>query len=429
MSPGAVRYVAAVLIVVLTTSCGSSFESMRPDELVTVVSHSSQATAPRQSSHEWSGRFEELDEVLTVAIPYAPRPRQVGEVTQEEFKRFMLRALRDVDFRKLKARVDPPAYQVMAASWWGTQVEQKDIDITRGYQAWCEQDGNAGSCIDLSPSAPYLVGFQKYRVALGIGVSRFVDGFVDELGNEARALVDPDTLKFMLIGAMVSYLVLLANPDPVFTKALAAAATVVMTAMLGARTVCDVVFGFRDMITEVDAARTFDAVSTAGKRYGRKVGVATARIVVMAMMALLSEGGTVGRLLSFPKLPQASAVLLAETGGALSVQSIRQVAGVTVLKGGVYVAMVEAGDTVSGDVATVTSPVPVTAPAPGPTSQVQLPPGVVGYKSFGALKNVIGVAPPGSNGTTLSSNAKRSSSGRKLSIIAGMSSCWTRRPI
>ena len=386
MSLGVVQCVAAALVVVLTTSCGSSFGDVRPDEPVTAPPRPSQATAP----HAWSGQFDDLDEVILVEVPSAPRKLRVEDVTRAEFKTFILWALRDINFKKLQARLDPPPNKIITAAWWEKPIEQRDIDITRGYLAECQGE-KPGSCIALPPGAPYLTDMQKYRVALGIGMDRVLAGFVKELGDEARAMVDPDTLKYMLVGAMVSYMVLLANPDPVFTKALAAAATVVVTAMLGARTVCDSVFGFRDMMRAVDAARTFNEVSAAGRWYGEKIGTAVARVLVMAVTSLLSNGGAASKLLGFPRLPQASAVLLTETGGAMSMASISQVVGVKALQGGLYIAMAETGTNAAGNIATGT---PSTAPAP--TNPVQLPAGTVGYKTFETLKKAIGYPPPGS---------------------------------
>ena len=389
MSPDVVRSVAAALVVVLTTSCGGSLGDVRPDEPVAAVPRPSRATAPQVASPAWSGQFDDLDEVLLVEVPSAPRKQRVGEVTREEFKAFMLWALRDVNLGKLKAGLDPPPYEMMTAAWWEKPIEQKDIDITRGYLAVCQRE-KPGSCIALPPGSPYLTDTQKYRVALGIGMDRFLAGFVKELGDEARAMVDPDALKYMLVGAMVGYMILLANPDPVFTKALAAAATVVVTAMLGARTVCDLVFGFRDMVRAVDAAATFNEFAAAGQQYGEKIGTAAARILVMAVTSLLSSGGAASTLLGFPRLPQASAVLLAETGGAMSLASISKVVGVKVLQGGLYVAMAEAGTEEAGNGATVTP-----SAAPAPTNPVQLAPGEAGYKTFDGLKKAIGYPPPG----------------------------------
>lgn len=396
MSPPTMRRLAVLLVLALVnTSCGSALEEMRPDGSITAPPRASGAVAASPNTHEWSGLFEDLDEVVLVTVPYTPRKLRFEDVTQEEFRAFMVWALRDVNLPKWKAELDPSfqQYGVMEASWWGAQVEPKDILITQKYLETCQRE-DPRSCISLPPGAA-LTSFQRYRVALGIGMSRFLAGFVMELGDEARAMLDPAALKTLMVGAMVSYLVLLANPDPIFTKALAAAATVVVTAMLGARTVCDVAFGFRDMVRQVDAARTYAELAEAGRQYGEKLGASTARILVMAVMALLNKEGAVAKLLGFPKLPQASAALLADTGGVLSLKSLGQVAGVKVLSGGLSVAMVEA----SGKVALKGAPAPATGSAPtttpAPTEQITLPPGVTGYDSWSALKAELGTAGEG----------------------------------
>ena len=55
--------------------------------------------------------------------------------TPEEFKAFMLWAIRGVDFRRLQAELARSRQEVMEASWWGTKVEQREIGIALGYQA------------------------------------------------------------------------------------------------------------------------------------------------------------------------------------------------------------------------------------------------------------------------------------------------------
>lgn len=390
-----IRCVSAALVVVLTTAgCGTSFEELRSDS-------SSWASPPRPAASRsvlpepsgWSSAVDDLDETIVV-IPNAPRKVRVPEVTPEEFREFIRDALRDVDLARLRAELLPPPSSLRLAS--ALQVPKSEFDISRGYSEWCNHTERPGSCIELPTDRPYLTDLQKYRVALRIGMSQFVDGFYNELGAEVRATLSRETFISMIVGAMVSYLALLANPDPIFTKALAAAATMVLTAELGARTVCDLVFGFRDMIQQVDVATTFAEIARAGARYGELIGAATARILVMAVTALFNRGGGISKLLNFPKLRPAMAAVQMESGGAL--KAINQVVGVRALKSGLYVAMATAGGKDASEAKTpeATSP-PTSAPAPVPAPQepVTLPEGVVGYKSFTAFKAAQGSAGKG----------------------------------
>ena len=397
MSPHVIRYVSALLVVALTTTgCGATFEEVRPDPEPIRPPPRSTARAASRPPEPWSGAFDDLDGVTLVAAPYAPRRLHPPEVTRQEFRDFMGDALRELDPAALRAARPSSPPRVIRAL--GKALQQRDVDITVEYQQWCSTSIDTGKCLDLSPDSPVLTDFQKYRVALEIALGHHWKGFFRELSDEARAALSPESLTRFLVGAMVSYMILLANPEPFFTKALAAATTAVVTAMLGARTLCDLVFGFVDMVRQVDAATSFRELVEAGQRYGQKIGASTARILMMAVTVLLNQSGGLARLLKFPKLPQGLTLLRAELGSP-SALSIGQVSGVKVLQGGVYLAMAGAGAKVAGNIATVAVPTQSDANAPTPLapapSPITLPPGVIGYKSFNAFKAAMGPAGEG----------------------------------
>jgi hypothetical protein len=115
-----------------------------------------------------------------------------------------------------------------------------------------------------------------------------------------------------------------------------AAATMVLTAYLGAQAVCDLIFGWIQMIRELDAATTFNEVRAAGQRYGRLIGAQTARILVLVATAAIAQGGLIARLMKLPRAAQASAALAAETGG-VGLEAVGAVKEVRVLQGGVAI--------------------------------------------------------------------------------------------
>src|SRR3954464_5851650 len=120
------------------------------------------------------------------------------------------------------------------------------------------------------------------------------------------------------------------------SKIPAAAATMVLTAYLGARAVCDLVFGWIQMVRELDAATTFNEVRAAGQRYGRVVGAQTARILILLATAAIAEGGLIAHLMKLPRAAQASATLAAETSG-VGLEALSAVKEVRVLQGGVAI--------------------------------------------------------------------------------------------
>jgi hypothetical protein len=88
----------------------------------------------------------------------------------------------------------------------------------------------------------------------------------------------------------------------------------------------------------LDAATSFDQVRAAGQRYGEKIGVQTARILILLATAAIAEGGLIARLMMLPRASQASAALATETGG-VGLEMISQAKGVRVSAGGLAIAI------------------------------------------------------------------------------------------
>src|SRR5687767_8806261 len=157
------------------------------------------------------------------------------------------------------------------------------------------------------------------------------DGFV----GEVKSTIDPSTIRIVLLTGLVIFMATIAIPE-LLSKIPAAAATVVLTAYLGAQTVCDLVFGWIQMVRELDAATTFNEVRAAGQHYGRLVGAQTARILILLATAAIAQGGLIARLMKLPRATQASAALAAETGG-VALEAVSAVKEVRVLQGGVAI--------------------------------------------------------------------------------------------
>jgi hypothetical protein len=175
-------------------------------------------------------------------------------------------------------------------------------------------------------------------VAFDIALGARWDGFTEEL----RGMADPALVRVVLLGAMVSYMALLAFPE-LATKGVAAALTVALAAWLGVETVWNLVAGWIQMVREADASTTFAQLRMAGERYGRAIGAQTARILVMVVTTAISEGGFVPKLLNLPGAAHASAALVADTGG-MRLATVGGVSSVAVAEGVLTVAMAASND-------------------------------------------------------------------------------------
>ena len=286
-----------VLFLILT-SCGSVREETRPV-------HRSEANASTVVIRERPGR------------PHVP-------VTEAQFREAMRWLLRDVPLLHRSGALSPRLQVVPAV---GASFEQFQLALVNEYRAWCGRRHAPGDCLELLRDGPCLDGTDRYMVAFDIALGARWDGFTEEL----RGMADPTVVRVVLLGAMVSYMALLAFPE-LATKGVAAALTVALAAWLGVETVWNLVAGWIQMVREADAATTFAQLRMAGERYGRAIGAQTARILVMVVATTISEGGFVTKLLNLPGAAQASAALVADTSG-MRLATVGGVSSVAVAEG------------------------------------------------------------------------------------------------
>lgn len=268
--------------------------------------------------------------------------RRVIEVTEAQFREAMHGLVRDVRLPQWLGVVVRELHALPAA---GESFDQLRLALAHEYRAWCSRRHGPGDCIEILRDGPYLDETDKYEVAFDIALGSQWDGFAGEL----EAMADPGLIRVVLLGAMVSYMALLAFPELV-TKGIAAALTVALAARLGAEAVWNLIGGWIQMVREVDAATTFAQFRAAGERYGRSVGAQTARILVMVVTAMVAEGGLAAKLLKLPGSAQAAAALATESGG-LGLAVLDQVGTAAVAGSGITVEVVVAEGAWAGTVA------------------------------------------------------------------------------
>ncbi|HLL56102.1 MAG TPA: Tox-REase-5 domain-containing protein [Myxococcaceae bacterium] len=298
------RALSAFMVVVLV-ACGSSFEELRAEPSVT------------------QGMPAPARMVFVRALPN----RQPVQVSEEDFRAFMRKTAPHL-------RVHKPLGALPSRSRFVLVSAQVLDPLTRQYFAWCEARGRVRDCSGAVRNG-VLDEDGRYTVAFDIALGSQWDGFSEEM----RAVLDPVMLRIYLLSAMVLYMGLLAFPGLV-TQAFAALVAVVLTAYLGARVLWELIEGWVEMTRQADSATTFEQLRDAGERYGRTIGANTARILVMAVAAVMSGGGVAARMAEMPKWAEASAALARDSGGALSLgEAVVAVSGVRVTASGVTVVL------------------------------------------------------------------------------------------
>jgi hypothetical protein len=191
-------------------------------------------------------------------------------------------------------------------------------------------------------------------------------------------------LFYGLIGTgLVTWVVLAANPEPVFTKA-AAIVSAVMLIYLGVDAFLELVKASFELKRATDRATTFEELEEASQRFGRVVGPKVARVLVLAVTVVVSQGLGGGgawlasRLSMLPRFSEAAAVGVSQVGIRLG--AVEQVSAVAVVEGRLVITLAPTvvamtGGRAAGDFST----------------------GFISWGSFSGLKRALGSAEPGKN--------------------------------
>lgn len=325
MNPRAVRCIAAVLAVALTSvtgDCGTLSDETRPDDTLAgsrAPGELSVVAKPRAGPNPEVSEAELRDSLKWILL----------DVRIERVRAEWRRLVADPHFHPFRAESPARPYRLMLASSRDSALQE----ITTGYRAWCGSEARPGACITLPLDRGALNESDVYQVAFDFAMGARWDGFIKEL----KGMIDPSALRMVILTGLVVMMACIAIPE-LLSKIPVAIVTAVLTAYLGAQAVYNLVFGWIRMVREVDTAVTFAQVRAAGERYGELVGAETARILVLIAMAAISEGGVVAKLMRLPQAAQASAAMAEDTGG-VGLEAIPKVKQAQVLQGGVTIAV------------------------------------------------------------------------------------------
>lgn len=196
-----------------------------------------------------------------------------------------------------------------------SEPARADVEITRGYCAWCEDNSKPLDCLHLLDGSELLDREGKRALALHFAMT----SLWMETANAWSHMVDPLAIQATLVSAMTMYLMLWVMPEPL-SKGLAAAMTVALIGYLGFDTVWSIFQGWAHLVEEVDDASSFDQVRASGRRFSKVLGSNAARVFVMLFTAAAGNtaAGFAARLPSLPGAGQASLVAGLQGGAKLS---------------------------------------------------------------------------------------------------------------
>ncbi|NVJ15705.1 hypothetical protein [Myxococcus sp. AM010] len=252
--------------------------------------------------------------------------------------------------------------------------------MRKSFGGLCEPGQRRTHCLSLLDIGPGLGEWDKLGVALGLSL----EPLKESIARAVEKTLAPQLFYTVIATGLVTWAVLAANPEPVFTKA-AAIVSAVLLIYLGVETFLEVVDASRELKWATDRAMTWIELEQAGQRFAHRVGPEVARVFVLAVTVVVSHGMAGGaawlasRLSMLPSFTEAAAVGASRIG--ISLANVGQVRAVAV-EGSTVVISLPA------------TAVAMTARGVRGAAGVS-PAGFRSWGSFSGLKRALGAAGPG----------------------------------
>ncbi|WP_255207671.1 hypothetical protein [Myxococcus sp. AM009] len=201
--------------------------------------------------------------------------------------------------------------------------------MRKSFGGLCEPGQRRAHCLSLLDIGPGLGEWDKLGVALGLSL----EPLKESIARSVEKTLAPQLFYTVIATGLVTWAVLAANPEPVFTKA-AAVISAVLLIYLGLETFLEVVDASRELKRATDRAMTWIELEQAGQRFAHRVGPEVARVFVLAVTVVVSHGMAGGaawlasRLSMLPSFTEAAAVGASRVG--ISLASVGQVRAVAV---------------------------------------------------------------------------------------------------
>jgi len=180
--------------------------------------------------------------------------------------------------------------------------------MRKSFGGLCEPGQRRDHCLSLLDDGMGLGEWDKLGVALGLSL----EPLKESIARAVEKTLAPQLFYTVIATGLITWVVLAANPEPVFTKA-AAIVSAVLLIYLGVETFLEVVDASRELKRTTDRATTWVELEQAGQRFANRVGPEVARVFVLAVTVVVSHGMTGGaawlasRISMLPSFTEAAA--------------------------------------------------------------------------------------------------------------------------
>jgi hypothetical protein len=206
--------------------------------------------------------------------------------------------------------------------------------MSKSFGGICEPGQRKESCLSLLDD---VMGLSKWD-KLGVGLALSIDPLKESISLAVKDTLAPQLFYTVIATGLVTWAVMAANPEPVFTKA-AAIVSAALLIYLGVETFLELVDASRELKWATDRATTWEELERASKRFANRVGPEVARVFVLAVTVVVSHGITGGsawlasRLAMLPSFTEAAALGASQL--RLTLSEIGQVSAVAVSAEGI----------------------------------------------------------------------------------------------
>lgn len=300
----AFRLVAVLLILALATACGTT-------------------------------RSVYLDTGQGTPLEYRPPTSNMSvEVDEDEFKEALARLVLDAP---LSIRPSQQGWLVRTSAPINDADSSRKHLFGKSFGGPCRSRQSKANCLSLLD----VVGLSqtdKLAVALGLSFEPMRQSIAEALEDS----LSPELVVAAIGAGMVTWVALAANPEPVFTKA-AAIVAAVMVIYLGVDAFLELVKACFELKRASDQASTFEELAEAGERFGTVMGTQGARVFILAVTVLVGQGTLGGASWLATRLPLLPRFVEASARGAsqmrVGLEAVGQVSAVAVVEGKLIISL------------------------------------------------------------------------------------------
>ncbi|HVG61203.1 MAG TPA: hypothetical protein VNA24_21770 [Hyalangium sp.] len=277
-----------------------------------------------------------LDTGQGVPLEYRPpssnKPVKVdAEAFEEALQRLVLKV-------PLTLRSSQQAWLVRASYPGDNEDTRWQRLMSKSFSGICAPGQRKEDCLSLLDDVLGLSQWEK----LGVGMCLSLDPLKESIAKAVEKTLAPQLFYTVIATGLITWAVMAANPEPVFTKA-AAIISAVLLIYLGVETFLELVDAGRELKRATDRATTWEELETAGRRFAQRIGPEVARVFVLAVTVVVSHGMTGAAALLSSRLSMLPSFSGAAAAGAsrigINLASVGQVSAVAVVGSTVVISL------------------------------------------------------------------------------------------